>query len=98
MTSGGLDAQFRATDPARSWHDQAGQTILPHHEEGLTAKHAFAATHETPLRCWARVVATGVFPPSPATVPQTVQSVAEQLARPTRAVTIRPGAYPPDLK
>lgn len=31
MTSGALDAEFRAVDPTRSWHNQAGRTILPYH-------------------------------------------------------------------
>lgn len=31
MTSGALDAEFRAIDPSMSWHNQAGQTILPYH-------------------------------------------------------------------
>jgi hypothetical protein len=31
ITSGGLDAEFRAIDPSLSWHNAAGQTILPYH-------------------------------------------------------------------
>jgi hypothetical protein len=31
ITSGGLDAQFRALDRAKTWHNSAGQVILPYH-------------------------------------------------------------------
>jgi putative CocE/NonD family hydrolase len=31
ITSGGLDAEFAALDPAKTWRDAAGQVILPYH-------------------------------------------------------------------
>ncbi|HEX3901185.1 MAG TPA: CocE/NonD family hydrolase [Mycobacteriales bacterium] len=31
ISSGGLDAQFRALDQAKTWRDSAGQVILPYH-------------------------------------------------------------------
>jgi hypothetical protein len=31
ISSGGLDAQFRALDPAKTWRNAAGQVILPYH-------------------------------------------------------------------
>jgi putative CocE/NonD family hydrolase len=43
MTSGALDGEFRAVKRSMSWHDKAGQTILPYHPFTATSLQAVPA-------------------------------------------------------